>query len=284
MNIQYALVTGASTGIGHASAVALAEKGFHVFAGVRSGGDAERIRTESGGRIEPLILDVTHAGQIAAALAHVRSVVGKAGLHALVNNAGIGVVGPLEFVPIADFERQLAVNVTGLLAVTQAFIPLLRMASGRLCLISSTNGFLSPPMMGPYCASKFAVEALGDSLRVELAPWNIRVSLVEPGAVKTPIWGKAKADNEAMLARMPAGCMTLYGGMIDTMRGEAEKLAHGAAPVKSVSDCVVHAVTARRPRTRYLCGKGAYPAWIAARWLPDRWRDFLIQKALGTIG
>ncbi len=284
MNTQYVLVTGASTGIGHASAAALAKEGFHVFAGVRSEADAERIRAESAGNLEPLLLDVTNAGQIAAAAAHVTHVVGDAGLHGLVNNAGVAVVGPLEFVPPEEFERQMKVNVTGLLAVTQAFLPLLRAASGRLCLISSTNGFLAVPFMGPYSAAKFAVEAVGDCLRSELAPWNIRVSLVEPGATDTAIWEKSKTENEALLARMPAECTRLYGDAIETMRAESERMIRRASPVRKVSDCVVHAVTSKRPKTRYLCADGARLAWIAARWLPDTWRDFVLRKAFGSIG
>jgi NAD(P)-dependent dehydrogenase (short-subunit alcohol dehydrogenase family) len=284
MSTHYALVTGASTGIGHASAVALAEKGCHVFAGVRSEADGARIRLESGGKLHPILLDVTDAGQVAEALSHITSVVGNAGLSGLVNNAGIAVVGPLEFIPPEEFARQMNVNVNGLLAVTQAFIPLLRLAKGRLCLVSSTNGFLPVPFMGPYSASKFAVEALGDCLRNELAPWNIRVSLVEPGATRTAIWEKSKAENEALIARVPAECLALYGGMIDTMRGEAEKMVLRASPVEKVSDCVVHALTSRRPKTRYRCADGARMAWFAARWLPDTWRDWVILKAMGHIG
>jgi NAD(P)-dependent dehydrogenase (short-subunit alcohol dehydrogenase family) len=284
MSAEYVLVTGSSTGIGYASAVALAEKGLHVFAGVRSEADGNRVRLQSGGKLEPILLDVTNSEHIANARTHMESIVGEAGLRGLVNNAGIGVVGPLEFIPPEDFERQLNVNVKGLLAVTQAFLPLLRAASGRLCLVSSTNGFLTTPFMGPYSASKHAVEALGDALRVELAPWNIRVSLIEPGAADTPIWAKARTENEAMLARMPAECFALYGGMIDTLRGEAEKLARSAAPVKTVSDCVVHALTSKRPKTRYRCAKGARLAWIAARWLPDRLRDKIILKAMALMG
>ncbi len=284
MSTDHALVTGASTGIGYASAVVLAEKGFHVFAGVRSSADGERIRAQSGGKLEPILLDVTNAAQIVDAVAHISGVVGKAGLRGLVNNAGICVAGPLEFIPMEDFGRQMNVNVMGLVAVTQAFLPLLRLASGRLCLVSSNNGYLSPPFMAPYSASKFAVEAIGDALRAELAPWNIRVSLVEPGATDTPIWEKSKAENEALLGRMPAECTLLYGKAIDLLRSEADKMARGASPVSQVSDCVVHALTAKNPKTRYRCAKGATLAWIAARWLPDKLRDKIILRAMALMG
>ena len=281
MSNGYVLVTGASTGIGYASATALAEKGYHVFAGVRKEADAERIRAEGGGKLEPVMLDVTDPAQIEAAAAYVSGVVGQAGLYGLVNNAGIGVAGPLECVPIDDFERQMRVNVTGVVAVTQAFLPLLRAASGRLCLISSNNGFLAVPFMAPYSASKFAVEAIGDCLRVELAPWKIRVSLIEPGAIQTPIWEKSKAENEAMLARMPTECQALYGSAIALLRKEADKAARRASPVRVVAECVVHAITARRPKTRYLCGSGARLGWVLAHWVPDTWRDRLIRIATG---
>lgn len=281
MSTAYALVTGASTGIGYACAAALAEKGYHVFAGVRNEADGERIRAESGGKLDPLLLDVTNPGHIEEALNHVTAAVGDAGLHGLVNNAGIAMAGPLEFIPLDAFDHQMNVNVRGLLAVTQAFLPLLRKASGRLCFISSTNGFLAPPFMGPYSASKFAVEALGDSFRAELAPWNIRVSLVQPGAIQTPIWEKSKRENEVLLGRMPGECLELYGKAIEVMRREAGKMEGRAVPAKEVADCVVHALTAKRPKTRYLCGGGARLEWIVARWLPDRWRDRLIRMLTG---
>lgn len=284
MKRRYALVTGASTGIGHACALALADKGYHVFAGVRRENDGARLRQEGHGRIDPVLLDVTNPQHIADALAQIQEAAGPDGLHGLVNNAGIAVAGPLEFIPLDDFQHQMQVNVHGLLAVTQAFLPLLRAAQGRLCLISSTNGFFSPPLLGPYSASKFAVEALGDAWRGELAPWNIRVSIVQPGAIQTPIWEKSAAENEAMLVRMPEECHALYGESIDIMRREAEKMAARAVPAQRVSECVVHALTARRPKTRYLCGGGARMEWLAAWWLPDPWRDWLIRKATGLPG
>lgn len=284
MGTEYVLVTGATTGIGYASAIALAKKGYHVFAGVRKDADADRIRTQAGEGVEPIKLDVTNPAHIADAVEYITQAVGKTGLRGLVNNAGIAVVGPLEFVPMEDFNRQMNVNVNGLLAVTRAFLPLLRMASGRLCLISSTNGFLPIPFMGPYSISKFAVESIGDCLRNELAPWGIRVSLIEPGATQTAIWEKSRAENEALFERMPPECHELYGRIMDTMRVEAEKMVKRASPVHKVSDCVVHAITSSRPKTRYLCADGARLAWFAARWLPDTWRDFVIRNAFGRIG
>jgi len=279
---KYALVTGASTGIGLASALALAEYGYHVFAGVRSESDAARLRDESGGKLEPIQLDVCDADQIGAAVAGIGAQVGDAGLHALVNNAGVAVAGPLEYIPMQDFARQMNINVNGVVAVTQACLPLLRRAQGRIAIISSTNGYFAAPFMAPYAASKFAVEAIGDCLRVELAPWNIRVSLIEPGSIRTPIWQKAKAENEAMLARMPAECHSLYAQGIEALRREGADAERRASPVKGVSDCVLHAVTSAAPKTRYRCGNGATLQWILARWLPDTWRDAVVGKAMGV--
>ncbi|MBI1317586.1 MAG: SDR family NAD(P)-dependent oxidoreductase [Candidatus Hydrogenedens sp.] len=282
MAAKYALVTGASTGIGYGCAVALAEQGYHTYAGVRSDADGERVRQESGGRLHPIILDVTKPEQIAAAVARLTEETGGAGLHALVNNAGIAIAGPLEFIPAEDFARQMNINVNGLVAVTQACLPLLRQASGRLCLISSTNGFFAAPFMAPYAASKFAVEAVGDALRIELAPWNIGVSIVQPGAIQTPIWEKSKADNEAMLARMSKKAHTLYAGPIEALRREAANAERRAVPVKHVTDCVVHAITSDAPKTRYRCGAGAGIQYFIARWIPDKLRDRLIRKVMGV--
>lgn len=278
---RYVVVTGASTGIGHASAQALAKLGCHVFAGVRNDADARRIRELNLPNLVPIRLDVTQPGEIAAAFAEVARTVGPGGLHALVNNAGISVVGPLEFVTAVDFQRQFQVNVQGLLEVTQAFLPLLRQGAGRICMVTSTNGFLAVPFMGPYSASKFAVEALADALRVELAPWHIRVSVVQPGATQTPIWQKSKVENEAMLERQPPECLRLYGGALDRLRKEVEKMERRATPVSEVARCVIHAVTSPRPKTRYRCGSGARAAWVFARWVPDALRDRLIRIGLG---
>jgi NAD(P)-dependent dehydrogenase (short-subunit alcohol dehydrogenase family) len=197
----YAVVTGASSGIGETSAQHLASLGFNVFAGVRNDADAERV---AGGRIEPLKIDVTDQASVDAAAAQVAEATGKVGLAALVNNAGIAVAGPLEYIDIDDFQRQMDVNVTGVLRATQAFLPLIRLARGRIVNISSIGGRVAIPLVGPYAASKFAVEGMSDSLRRELRPWGIHVALIEPGAVATPIWEKGVSDAQDMLDNAPA--------------------------------------------------------------------------------
>src|ERR1041384_744002 len=193
------LVTGASTGIGEACALCLTAAGFRVFAGVRRTEDGERLGARGG--IESVLLDVTVPAQIAAAASDLAGKVGDAGLAGLVNNAGIAVGGPVEYVSAEDLRRQLEVNVVGLHEVTRAFLPLIRRARGRIVHIGSISGLIASPFTGPYAASKHAVEALAEALRVALAPEGIHVSVVEPGQVRTPIWEKGLSQYAAIAAR-----------------------------------------------------------------------------------
>ena len=183
------VVTGASSGIGEATALRLANAGFAVFAGVRREEDAEALRLRG---VRPVRLDVRDAAQVAAAAQEVRGALGPAGLVALVNNAGVVVPGPLEFVPLDKLRGQFEVNVIGQVAVIQAFLPLLRETRGRIVNISSIDGRIATPLLGPYVASKFALEGLSDALRRELRPWGIQITLIEPGAIKTRIWEKGR--------------------------------------------------------------------------------------------
>lgn len=201
---QAVVITGAATGIGAACANRLAHTGFHVFAGVRKTEDGAALQQAIGDQVTPLLLDVTNGEQIAAAQAAVTTMVGERGLAGLVNNAGIAVGGPLEFMPLDEFHRQMEVNVYGALAVTQAFLPLLRQAKGRIINMSSIAGLAASPFLGPYAASKFALEALSDALRLELHPWEIEVVLIEPGNIATPIWQKGLAFADQLEAKLPA--------------------------------------------------------------------------------
>ena len=230
------LISGASTGIGRASAVRLAGAGWDVFAGVRKAEDGESVRAESPDRIHPVILDVTDQATIDATGQFVREAVGDRGLNGLVNNAGITVQGPLEFLPVDELRRQLDVNVIGQVAVTQAVMPEIRAAAGRIVNMSSVGGRVAHPFLGPYNASKFAMEALTDSLRKELRPWGIHVIVVEPGSMATEIW---------------------------------EKGERGGSPDK-VAKVVERALTASRPRTRYLVGPDAKAQVVLDTILPDR--------------
>ena len=191
---RHVLITGASTGIGEACALEMAGRGWHVFAGVRSEEDGRSLAAKAEGGITPLLLDVTRRADILEAERRVRSLVGESGLSGLVNNAGIAVAGPLEFVPMEDVERQFQVNVLGCIAVTQVFLPLVRAARGRIVVMGSNSGFWCEPFLSVYGASKFALEGIVDSLRTELRPFDVGVAIIEPGCVRTPIMGKSRAS------------------------------------------------------------------------------------------
>ena len=247
------LITGASSGIGAACATRLAAAGWRVHAGVRKAGDAPAGTTE-------VILDVTDF----EAPSFDR-------LDALVNNAGIGVAAPLEDLPLAELRRQLEVNVVGQLAVTQALLPALRTARGRVVIVGSIAGRSALPFLGGYAITKFALEAMADSLRLELAPDGIEVSLVEPGTIATPIWTKPQP--------LADGVSDRYRARIERFRQVAAARSGKAAPADLVARVVEHALTADRPRTRYLVGRDAKIRAAIER-LPDRLRDRVLTRAL----
>jgi len=275
------LVTGASSGIGEACVRELDRKGFRVFAGVRSEAAAGRLRESSSGRLTPLMLDVTEGPSIAAAAGSVQEAVGGTGLAGLVNNAGIAVGGPLEFVPVEQLRRQFEVNVIGQIAVTQAFLPMLRAAKGRIVYISSISAAAPVPYLGPYSASKFALEALCDALRVEVRRFGISVSLVEPAAVETPIWKKSQSGMDRMIEQLPPEGIELYQPDFDAARRRAEEVGAAGMPVQWPVRAVLHALTARRPKTRYPITWESWFAFRVFRVLPDRVRDWLLRRELG---
>ena len=279
--MKRALVTGASTGIGRATALRLDRAGWRVFAGVRREEDAEALREAGSERIEPLRLDVTDAAQIAAAAERVGEEAGEAGLDGLVNNAGIAVLSPLETIPIDDFRRQIEVNLTGQVAVTQAMLAAIRRARGRVVFVSSIGGRMALPFGGPYHAAKFGVEAVADCLRQELRPWGIDVAVVEPGSIDTPIWERGERIADELAARAPAEQEALYGEAIERLREAARRTAQrGIAPEK-VAEAIERALTARRPRTRYLVGADARGQALISGLLPDRLVDRLVARAMG---
>lgn len=272
------LVTGASTGIGRACAEDLARAGYTVYAGVRSDKDAATL-TAAMPALRPIILDVTQPEVIAQAVERLRTDCGPIGLWGLVNNAGVVVSAPLEFLPLDQLRRQFDVNVTGQLAVTQACLPLLRHSRGRVVFIGSSSGYFSAPLVGAYSMSKHAIEAMGDTLRQELRPWGIEVAIVQPGAIKTPIWDKSASSGNAMLQSMPPQIHELYGPQIESVRRMGEAQAGRSSPARVVSRAVEHALGAARPRTRYKIGSGAQLQHFL-RWLPDRWVDAILRLAL----
>ncbi len=276
---NYVVVTGASKGIGRATALHLAGKGYHVFAGVRNPADGEALRRESPSHLTPLLLDITDEGQIAQAREQISNVTEQ--LSGLVNNAGIAVPAPLEFLPIDELRHQLEVNVVGQLAVTQAFLPLLRNARGRIINITSVGGRIAGSTIGAYHASKFALEAMTDTLRQELHPWGIEVIAVEPGTIATPIWETSTSAGDKLLSRMGREVMHYYGRMLERARAGSARSSQSGLPPLRVAEVIERALSARRPKTRYLVGMDAQiGARILAR-LPDRPRDRIMAMLSG---
>jgi NAD(P)-dependent dehydrogenase (short-subunit alcohol dehydrogenase family) len=269
------LVTGASSGIGEATAGHLQSLGFRVFAGVRKDADAERLRE----RVTPVKLDVTDSGSIEAARREIDEAAPD-GLSGLVNNAGVSVSGPVEFVPVDELRRQLEVNVVGQVAVTQAFLPAIRRARGRIVNVSSVGGRVALPLMSPYNASKFALEAISDSLRREVRRFGVHVAVVEPGAIRTRIWEKGTAAADELMERVPEEAEQLYGELVRAMREQADKASERGLDPIEVARVVEHALTAERPRTRYLVGRDAKLRARLAGVLPDRTFDSLIERTL----
>ena len=269
------LVTGASTGIGEATVHHLKSLGFDPIGAVRKDEDAERLK---GRGVRTMRIDVTDAGQIAAA----RDELGDAPLAGLVNNAGIAVAAPLEFLPIDQLRNQLEINVIGQAAVTQAFLPALRRAHGRIVNVSSIGGRVALPLVGAYNTSKFALEGMSDAWRRELRPFGVEVILIEPGGVKTPIWTKSTETADAMLDDGPPEVRQLYGDLIEGVRARTQKIAResGSDP-SDVAEAIGTALTADRPRTRYLVGRDAKLRARMAKVLPDRVMDRMILRALG---
>ena len=273
------LVTGASTGIGEACALRLDQLGHRVYAGVRSEEHADGLRKRGSDRLVPVFLDVTDQAQIEAVAKQVHD--GGGGLDGVVNNAGIAKGGPLEYLPLDIWREQLDVNVLGQVAVTKAMLPFIRAASGRIVFIGSIGGKVATMLLGPYGASKFAIEAIGESLRAELRPWGISVSVVEPGAVKTAIWGKGRREVEHMERVLPEEALTRYAAHVAAVRKGIEMQdKQGVSPDK-VAAAVQHALFSRRPRTRYVVGTDARVQSLMVRWLPDRPREAVIRRFAG---
>ena len=277
------LITGASTGIGKACALLLDRSGYRVFAGIRKEKDGQRLQAEGSGNILPVILDITDADQIAKAVETVTDALGPGkGLAGLVNNAGIVMAGPLEFLPIDNLRRQLEVNVIGHVAVIQAFLPLIQKGCGRIVNIGSTAAFFAAPFLGAYAASKFAMEAVTDSLRRELLPRDIFVSIVEPGYTETPIWDKGYDQADQLMAGFAEPAKDLYVNPFNKGRKFLDKGRHQAISPEVIAKAVCRAIESKRPKTRYLVGTDTHVLALAAKFLPDRLGDWLTRKFLGT--
>jgi NAD(P)-dependent dehydrogenase (short-subunit alcohol dehydrogenase family) len=270
------LITGASSGIGEACAVVLDRAGYKVFAGVRKAADYERLQAMDSPNLRPLMLDVTDQDQIQEAVEIVRSLTGSGGLYGLVNNAGIAIGGPMEFVPLEELRSQMEVNFIGPVAVSQAFLPLLRRAPGRIILNGSISGRFASPYIGPYSASKFALEAVADVLRIELKPWDIRVSLIEAGNIATPIWSRSLKEFDRTSRNLPPEAFDLYGGIIRIMRDSISDKKNGAPP-EEFARLVLHILETPNPKARYRLGRDAkIKAFI--RLLPDSVVDWFVWR------
>lgn len=271
------LVTGASTGIGFHTALRMHELGYTVWAGVRKELDKENLlkATNNSDMMRPLILDVTNEDHLQSAFQSIQKENGQ--LKALINNAGIVVTGPVELAPMERLREQFNVNVFAPVRMIQVFLPLLRESQGRIVNISSIAGRTVTPFMGPYCASKHALEAFSDALRVELLGSGVQVSLIEPGSIDTPIWKKSDSAFIEDVSGYEAKVEKFYGHLIRGFKVLVKKAAAGAASVNTVVSAIEHAVTSSKPKTRYLVGRDARVS-LTQNILPDRWRDRLIYK------
>jgi NAD(P)-dependent dehydrogenase (short-subunit alcohol dehydrogenase family) len=251
-----------------------------VFAGVRSSEQGEALRQQASERLLPILLDVTDQHSIEAAARSVADDLGDRALAGLVNNAGIDIAGPLETSSVAEVRLQFEVNVIGVLAVSQAFLPLLRQSRGRIVNIGSVLGRLAIPFMGAYSASKFALEGLTDAFRIELRPWGIRVSLIEPGPVATPLWSKTH-----LLAGMNKGKVDTAGKLYATANAAANaaftKFGQTGISPERVAAKIFEALMAPNPKPRYLVGQNAKALSLLAALVPDRIRDTMLMKQFG---
>jgi NAD(P)-dependent dehydrogenase (short-subunit alcohol dehydrogenase family) len=273
------LVTGASTGIGRTTALRLDGSGWRVFAGVRKEADAESLRQEASPSLVPVILDVTDPGQIAGAAEQIERESDGDGLDGLVNNAGVAVPGPLETIPLEDLRHQLEVNLVAYVAVTQAMLSQIRRAEGRVVFLASIGGRVAFPFGGPYHASKFATEAIGDVFRQELRPWGIKVAIIEPGSIDTPIWDRGKEKAEEIEAKSPQTNL-LYGAALDKFRKVLEDTAERGIPPEKVAKAISHALESSRPKTRYLVGLDAQVQARIKPFIPAHLFDKIVARQL----
>ena len=275
------LITGSSTGIGRAAALHMDALGWVVYAGVRKESDGLELSDAASTRLHPVIIDVADQASITAAAKNVAEQTGGR-LDGLVNNAGITVQGPLEYLPLDDLRKQLEVNVVGQVAVTQAFLPQLREATGRVVFVGSVAGrAFTLPFIGPYGASKKAIGAIGEALRMELKPWNIKVSVLEPGSVATPIWEKGDASFDEELAALPDEAQQRYGRVLDKARKIAAATGRRGIPAEKVAAKVEHALTSKRPRLHYLIGADAFAQTYLLSPSPTSMKERAIGKLLG---
>lgn len=277
----HVLITGASKGIGKATALYLDKQGYYVIAGVRKPADADTLRAAATDRLTTVMIDVTEPDMIAAVAQQVAEITGEDGLYGLVNNAGVAIASPLELFELDAFRQQFEINLFGQLAVTQAMLPYIRKAQGRIINMSSIGGKSSTAFLGAYNATKHALEAVSDVLRLELQPWNIEVVSILPGAIQTPIWETAQQTATQLRADYPAEGAALYDKISQRFEQAMMKTGEGGIPPERVAEVVLQALTATRPQARYLVGNDARMTYYGFRFLPERLKARLFYRVMG---
>jgi NAD(P)-dependent dehydrogenase (short-subunit alcohol dehydrogenase family) len=278
------VITGSSSGIGRACALMLDRNGFRVFAGVRKEADGDALRAVASESLTPVHIDVTDAASIQAMADRVKGEVGDEGLHGFVNNAGTTMPCPIEYLPLAGFRHQLEVNLVGPLAVTQALLPVLHQGQGRVVNVTSAAGRAGVPLMAPYVSAKHGLEGLSDVMRLEFRQLGIQVAVIEPGFVGTAMGGKLQRDTEAALRTLPDDGRRRYRAALEKVAQEISQQAATGSPPDVVAEAVLHALTSKKPRTRYPSGSGAQRMLFMRRLLPDRQFDRIVLRAGGLEG
>ncbi len=276
------LVTGCSSGIGRACAIELARAGYKTFAGVRSEADGSWLRSSSVPGVVPVQLDVRDPGAIEEVVNRLSREVDETSFFGLVNNAGVSAPGPVEFLDVAEIQDVLNVNLLGPVRLVQAFLPMLRKSAGRIINIGSGEAFLSTPINSAYCMSKYALEALSESLRMELAPMGIRVILVEPGGTKTHIMEKVAARFQTLGETLPSTARKLYGKSLEARRRMPER--GRLQPPEAVARVVRRALGDSRPKARYFVGADVRGAFLLGRLVPSSARDAILRGLFGFPG
>ncbi len=272
------LITGASSGIGQACALHLASRGYHVLAGVRKPADYESLAARGEPTLQPIVLDVTDPESIGRAIDKVSAIVGECGLSSLINNAGITVAGPVELLDVQQWREQYEVNVLGVVAVTCAALPLLRTGCGRILNIGSISGCYGLPFLGPYASSKSALAIISQSLRVELRPWNLQVTLVRLGNIETPIWQRSEQRGDELWQRVPPQEQVKYAERLAGFRALA--LNGPCSPPEVVTRAVEKILSKRRAPRICRVGRNSLAIPLFGAIVPGRVRDWLIDKAL----
>ena len=280
-NNKAVLITGTSSGIGYASAIHLDNLGFQVFATVRNWEHADKLCAEASPRLIPIRMDVTDPATIDKARVQVERTVGERGLWGLVNNAGVGIGGPLEFFPLEDLRWIFDVNLFGLLAVTQAFLPLVRQARGRVVNISSSASLVVMPFHGPYSMTKWSVNAMSNALRLELQPFGVQVSLMIVGSIDTPIWVKGGKSSIRIRKKYQPEGIELYGARWKKVGEIFTEMGNAGSPPEIAAKKIALALTAKRPRNTYYIGADAHQINIFEKLFFGKVRDWLLLRFVG---